>query len=145
MNDLPTNLTADEIVVRLSTASKRGRLAGFARGKGDVLFTVDAFGTPFDGDVVARLRDGKLLFETRMRRKLPIIFAIVIAATIWPGVYFMDQLIPGEWGWIPTWWWYIPITVIPIPWMWRSVMRKSRAGIAESSREAIQKVTTELK
>lgn len=148
VDELPTSLTADAIVERLAVASKRGRLAGFARPGGGVLFVVDAFGTPFDGVVEARFESdssgGRLRFALRMKRRLPIIFAIVLVATVWPGLYFTDQLIPGEWGWIPTWWWYLPLTIVPIPWAWRAAMRKSRATMEASAREAIGKVRAEL-
>jgi hypothetical protein len=143
-----TELSAEDVVKRLDVASRRGRLAGFERGAGDVLFTVAAHGHPFDGVVSARYvaagAGGRLTFETRMLRKLPVIFAVVLVATVWPGVHFMDQLIPGEWGWIPTWWWYIPVTALPIPFAWRKLMARSRASIAEAAREAVGKVAIEI-
>jgi hypothetical protein len=128
-------------------------MAGFragSAGDSESLFTVAAHGQPFDQDLIASYAapasgaPGVLTFRLRLLRKLPVIFAVILAVTIWPGVYFMDQLIPGEWGWIPTWWWYIPTTVLPIPWMWRKTMRKSRAASEESAREAIHKIAQEL-
>jgi hypothetical protein len=38
----------------------------------------------------------------------------------------------------------MPITVLPIPWIWRSTMRKSRAAIAQSADEQIRKIAAEL-
>lgn len=148
VDEIATSQGSEAIVERLTTASRRGRLAGFERRGGDVLFVVDAFGSPFDGVVEARWQGdasgGRLRFALRMKRRLPVIFAVVLAATVWPGVYFTDQLIPGEWGWIPTWWWYLPLTVVPIPWVWRGAMRKSRAAMEASAKEAIAKVRAEL-
>ncbi len=83
-------------------------------------------------------------FRLKALRKLPIIFAIVLLATIWPGVYFMDALIPGEWGWIPTSWWYLPITIIPMPWAWRNMQRRSTKAVAESAHAAIEKIAKEI-
>src|SRR5262249_52786554 len=137
-----TPLTAEQVRERLLTASKRGRLPGFHNG--GAAFAVAAHGHPFDGVMSGRWRDGKLVFESRMLRRMPRVFAATLILTVWPGVYLMDQLIPGEWGWIPTWWWYLPITAIPIPWMWRSLMRKSRASIDASAREAIGKIAAEV-
>jgi hypothetical protein len=70
----------------------------------------------------------------------------VLLATIWPGAYFMDQLMPGEWGWISTkvYWWYLPITVVPIPWVWRGLMRKSRESNRREAEGAIRKIAAEI-
>ncbi len=118
-------------------------MPGFQRGEGGS-FSVAAFGQPFDGRLNASLDDEKLTFSIRMLSKLPVIFGVVLLLTIWPGVYLTDQLIPGEWGWIPTWWWYLPITVLPIPWIWRGLMRKSRATMHASALEAIAKIAAEV-
>jgi hypothetical protein len=139
---IATPLSAEQVVDRLRTASKRGRMPGFAAG-GQSLFSVAAHGQPFDGVLRGDLRNGHLEFSLRMLQKLPIIFAVVLALTIWPGVELMDGLIPGEWGWIPTWWWYIPITVLPIPWMWRNLMRRSRTAMHTRAIEAISKIAAE--
>lgn len=141
---IATPLTAEQVLDRLATASKRGRLAGFQPASRPALFHAAAHGNPFDGVLTGSLREGRLEFSVRMLPKLPAIFAFVIILTIWPGVYLMDTLIPGEWGWIPTWWWYIPITVLPIPWMWRGLMKRSRAAIDASAKEAIAKIAQEL-
>lgn len=139
-----TPLNPDQVREKLLTASKRGRMAGYNGAPAQGLFSVAAFGHPFEGDLMATSADGTLNFELRMHRKLPVIFAVVLLLTIWPGVYLTDQLIPGEWGWIPTAWWYLPITVIPIPWVWRSLMRKSRATMDASARESIAKIAAEI-
>lgn len=137
-----TRLNAEQVRERLSTASKRGRMPGYRNEPG--LFSVAAHGYPFDGVLEGMLRDGRIEFRIRMLRKLPVIFAAVILFTIWPGVYLMDQLIPGQWGWIPTWWWYLPVTVIPTPWMWKGVMKKSKKSMDASAREAIGKIAAEV-
>lgn len=119
-------------------------MAGFTRSAKGGLFAVAAHGHPFDGELTAQQGEGSLRFRVRMVRKMPVIFAVVLVLTIYPGEYFMDQLIPGQWGWINTWWWYGPITVLPLPWMWRSLMRRSWAAIDASAREAIGKIAAEV-
>jgi len=142
-----TSLAAEQVLDRLQTASKRGRMAGFEKGNGG-LFTVAAHGVPFDGVLVADLRDGRLRFSVRMSKKLPAIFAAVLVFTIWPGVYFMDELIavftPSLWRpWI-TYYWYLPITIVPIPWVWRGLMRKSRTSMHASAMDMIKKIAAEI-
>jgi hypothetical protein len=140
-----TSLQAGEILDRLEQAARRGKLAGFTKGGRGGLFSVETHGHPYDGDLIAsanfgRPDDGRITFQFRLRRKMPVIFAIVLLATIWPGVYFMDQLIPGEWGLIRTEWWYLPLTILPIPWMWRTLMHRSMTSNRTMAGEAIAKV-----
>ena len=139
-----TALTPELVREKLTFASKRGRMAGFDGSPAEGLFTVAAHGHPFDGQLIGDMAEGRLSFRVKMLRKMPAIFAIVLVLTVYPGEYFMDQLIPGQWGWINTWWWYGPITVLPLPWMWRSLMRKSWAAIDASAHEAIGKIAAEI-
>ncbi len=138
------SLGRDAVIDRLRTASKRGRLPGFEAPASGTDFCVAAHGNPFDALLAGTIEHDAIRFELRPLHKLPAIFAIILVATVWPGVYFMDALIPGEWGWIPTWWWYLPITVLPIPWVWRSARRRSRAATLASAHEAIARIAKEL-
>lgn len=143
-----TPLTPEEILSRLDQASRRGRLPGFVRGGHGGLFAAAAFGQPFDKVLVATATPAPgggtaLAFRTKLLPKMPAVFAVILALTVWPGVRIMDQLIPASWGWIPTWWWYIPLTVLPIPFAWRAAMRKSNASAAESARSAIDQIAQE--
>lgn len=146
-------LDSAAIVERLTTASRRGRLAGFTSSPAaGVLFQATAFGSPFEGVLEARGEpsDGgtRLRFQTRMLRKFPAIFAAVLAFTIWPGVYFTDELVaqflPSVWSPWVTYYWYLPLTILPVPWMWRGAMRKSRRTMTEHARETIAKIAKEL-
>src|SRR5439155_12959095 len=80
--------------------------------------------------------------------RLPLIFASIIAFTVWPGVYFMDELVvqlaPHWWRPWVTYYWYLPLTILPIPWMWRSLIRRSRATSRASALEAIGKIAGEV-
>src|SRR5262245_28847731 len=85
---LATGLGRGEILQRLEAAAKRGKLAGFAARPGEDLFEVEAYSAPFEHVLVARMagdRDRRLTFRVQMLRKIPLIFAVVFVATLWPG------------------------------------------------------------
>jgi hypothetical protein len=149
-------LSLEQVVERLRTASRRGRLPGFrAGGDEGALFAVAAHGHPFDADLLGSYTQasggggsgGVLRFSLRFHRRMPIIFAVVLLVTVWPGVYFMDELIaqylPDWWRPWVTYWWYLPLTILPLPWAWRTLMRRSRATTSASAHEAIQKIAAE--
>jgi hypothetical protein len=153
--DVESPLGPAEALQRLATASRRGRLPGFHNHAepGGVLFSVAAFGHPFDGVLNARVDSGsaatmRLLFRWQVPSRLPILFGVALAATVWPGVYFMDQLmIQAAPGWreaVPTWWWYLPLTLASIPWLVRSVWHRTRVSVQASSLEAIEKIAREI-
>ena len=145
-------MTAERVLERLGEASRRGRLPGSAARPGSgALFRVAAFGHPVDADLEAMASgDGLLRLDFRLvlPRRLAGGLALGLAVTVWPGVYFMDQLMiqcwPAAAHAVPTWWWYVPLAVLPIPWVWRGVMRRARETTADSAREAIGKIAAEL-
>ena len=147
---IETSATESQIRERLAVASRRGRLAGFDPRPADgSLFGAAAHGHPFDSVLLGRLENGRLTFRLRVLRRLPAIFAAILAFTIWPGVWFMDELMVqlglwnGEHPWL-TYYWYLPITVLPIPWMWKSAMARSRRSADEHGRETIAAIAKEL-
>lgn len=167
MTDLPlleVPHSPDEIVTALDRAARKGRLAGFTAERSDSLFAVDAWGTPFDADLLAAATEAggrtTLSFRTRWRRKMPAIFAVTLILTVWPGVELTDSLLKLWFDWYFafsqreifqiggfdafTYLWYLPLTAVPLPWVWRSLMRKSRASIHASALEMIGKIATEL-
>lgn len=154
---------------RLDQAARRGRLPGFTPQVRGGLFAVELAGMPFDADLIAEpvarpsdsgsdsagenpagppgaagVLDRVLRFRIRWRRRLPVAVAGVLLSTIWPGVYFVDRLIPGQWGWIPTWWWYVPISALPLPCIWATLIRRSRGAHAEQARQMIAQIAAEL-
>ena len=88
------------------------------------------------------------IFRLQLLRRLPLIFTAILLFTIWPGVYFMDELIaqflPGLWRPWVTYYWYLPLTVLPIPWMWRRTIARSTASAHEHARETIGTIAREL-
>lgn len=141
---LDTDLAPDAVEQALLGLAKRGKLAGYHQKISGGLFRVDAFGQPFDHDLIARAESAKgrtrLVFSLRRRVKMPIVVAVLLVVSVEPGRYFVDQLIPGSWNWISTMWWYYPLTILPIPWIWRSMSRKSIAAAHDHAHEQIGKI-----
>jgi hypothetical protein len=146
-------LSNDAVVQKLEEAAKRGRLAGFERGTGDVLFTTSAFSAPFDGELEAHaVNNGEgiqLRFSTRMKRKLLWVFVVVLILSIWPGLPITESLLASmfpfwPWLWKSTIWWYLPLSIIGSPWAVWSAVKKSQAGITVSAVEMVGKIQKEL-
>lgn len=149
---LPTVVVSsapDSVLDRLETASKRGRLPGFARGGVGSFFRASAFAAPFDHELLASheaTSDGtRLSFRVRMLPRMPAVFAVLLVVSAWPGVHFVDQLLPASWGWISAnvYWWYLPLAVLALLSFPRAVT-KSRAAARASAREMIEKIAAEL-
>jgi hypothetical protein len=149
-----TGLTGEQILARMEAMSKKGKLAGFGRGGPEGAHAqFAAHGNPFDGLVLVRAVDGRADFDLFMPRKMPVIFGVILALTVWPGLPITDSFLYGfVWyerlmglaSWLDTWMWYLPLTVIPAPFMLRSVIRKSRAAALEHARETVERVRASL-
>lgn len=139
----------------LRKMSKRGKLAGYQSGDAEGSAIADAHGTPFDSDLrIAWASQGdatRVRFDITMRRKMPIVFALILLVTIWPGLPLTDSFMQS-FGWyerlmgdsIETWMWYLPMTVLPAPFAWRSAMKKSKASAHRHARETIEKIRATL-
>ena len=96
-------LTPPDVLDRLVTASKRGRMPGFVR-VGTDSFAVDLFGVPWDralvGMVTPDSTGSAVRFTRRDKRTMPYIWSAALVLTVWPGVVLTDALIPASWGWI---------------------------------------------
>jgi hypothetical protein len=146
-----TALAPEAIVARLDFASRRGRLAGFRPGPG--LFSVAAFGQPFDRVLIADARGEEggtvLEFRSALLLKWPAIFIAVTLFTIWPGVWLTDSLLSTyfasyPWWGLRTWMWYLPLTVLPLPWMAKGMWQKSEGLAHDSAHRAIRKIAAEV-
>jgi hypothetical protein len=149
---IPTSLSADEVQNRLSTMSKRGKLPGFEASEPGALCSVAAHGTPFDSKLLVRHNENELRFECVMLRLMPCVFAILLVVTIWPGLPLTSTFLTSfDWynsimssiG-IETWHWYLPLTILPAPFAFRSAMMKSRNSAHESALETIEKIRSGL-
>lgn len=148
--EVPTSLTAEEITRRLDAAARRGRLPGYSTGgpgRG-TLFEVRDFGGPIEGVLRARLQNGVLRFDVAMQPRLLIVLAVILALSVWPGVWLTESLIAslfptsGIWKW--TAWWYLPLSIGTAPWALWTVMTRSRRSIDAGARELIGKIAAEL-
>jgi hypothetical protein len=116
-------------------------------------FVADAFGTPYDGELRAKVTRGEgvtvVRFSTRLKPKMPAIFLAILIVSVWPGVVLTESmlasLLPG-WGWLwrTTWYWYLPLTVPFVPWLMWSTLKRSRAAVHASALEQVGKIATEL-
>lgn len=147
--------TQAQAVERLTVASRRGRMPGFRAGRaGDAFaFSAAVWGAPFDRELHGTFHaveggkgggSSEIRFTSPLLLKTPIIFAIVIAFSIWPGVWLTDSLIPGEWGWIATWKWYLPITILPLFYYLPKSWNKSTKAAWASAHESIVAIAKEL-
>ncbi len=153
--EIRTELAEAQVLERLETAARRGRLPGFLRMPGSTAggFVADAFGTPYDGELRGEVsRSGSqtvVRFSTRLKPKMPAIFLAILIVTVWPGVVLTESmlasLLPG-WGWLwrTTWYWYLPLTVPFVPWLMWSTLKRSRAAVHASALEQVGKIATEL-
>lgn len=138
-------------VERLDLAARRGRLPGFRANPEDGSFRVRLYGGNFD-----RMLEGKALsagtgssvsFRVRLLPGMPLAFAGISLATVWPGVLLMDSMLltyyPPSQNWIPTWWWYIPLTALPLPFAARKVWRASNALATEDLHKTLLSIARE--
>lgn len=134
--------TKQSVQSTLDSLAKKGKLPGFESLSAES-FKVDAFGNPFDADIVATVRSTEPLiidFELKIRRTMPLVFILVTLLTIWPGVLITDSLIPGEWGWWPTMYWYLPLTILPLPFVTRTIVRSTRTTTRTHAQKQIKSI-----
>ncbi len=147
----------DAMLEAFAKRARRGKLAEFRAGAlgqhgGD--FSVEAAGNPFDHRLIGTF-DGDAQNTTITLRlirlkMMPAIFAAVIIVSVWPGVWLTDSMLVTYFAWYSNWtqsmpWltyaWYLPMSVLPLPWVWRGIVRKSRTEAVESAREMIEAIT----
>ena len=150
-NQLPsisTNLSTEEITDRLVKLSKRGKLAGYDGACAGGLASVAAHGTPFDSQLILHHHDGEVSFELKLIALMPRVFAALLIVTIWPGLPltegFLDSFVwysdfVANTG-IKTWYWYLPLTILPAPFAFRGAIKKSKQTAYESAIETIEKL-----
>ena len=147
-----TPLTPSQIIAKAKEASKRGRLPGFEERGDRGLFSVVAFASPLDRRLVVTDQPADaatlLRFKLVLRPLLPIVFIVIAVTTIWPGVWITESMLesyfPGSWIARYTWWWYIPLSALPLPWAGISMWRKSSAEALASAHEAIASIAKEV-
>lgn len=148
---LTVDLAPAEIIRRLEALARRGKLADFAETRGGpAIFTLIAYGQPFDYTLTASAaQEGSrttLTYRLQRQPKAPAITAAVLAVTIWPGVWLTDSMLRTYWSSydFATWMWYLPITVLPLPWFWLRVSRRSQAAAEAHAAELAETIRAEL-
>lgn len=151
-------LPAAEILDKLDTAARRGKLPGFQRGAaaaGAPLFEITDFGTPFEARLLAtfsQAEGGTLLTFPPIRLKplFPWAFALILVLTIWPGAWLTDSMLRTYWDWYSAraWWvtyaWYLPLTVPFCPMAMLSALRKSRDSAAAEIPAILDKIAAAI-
>lgn len=133
-----TPASCEAVVEKLDRAARQGKLPGFeTAGPGD--FRVAVFGSPFDRELVASVEEGasgsEIRFAPRLLRKAPAVMLGSVAVSIWPGIAFVDILVPA--GWWPTWTWYLPLVIVPTVLMAPGMWKKSEKAAAAHALEQI--------
>ncbi|HYE60578.1 MAG TPA: hypothetical protein VD997_01160 [Phycisphaerales bacterium] len=150
---LETPYTPDEILRRLDTAARRGRMAGFQPEKPPALFSVEAFAAPFEHKLLATASPGastRLTFRTVVLHKVLWIYAAVIVFSIWPGTWLTHSMLVSWFpSWYPveewkTWAWYLPLLILPLLWLLPKQWKKSRADAHADALAQIGKLAREL-
>lgn len=156
MPDIRSPLPPEEAVARLERLAKRGGLPGFDRlparaggACGETGFKALVFGAPFDRELIARAEAAEgggciIRGRARLRMKLPVMYAIIIALTIWPGVWLTDSMLRIYFSWyrIETWWWYLPLCALVIPAV-RKQWKASESAAASELAELSKKIAAE--
>lgn len=149
---VPTTLSEDEIRSGLRTLSKKGKLPGFETKEPGAICSVAAHGVPFDSKLLLRLEGDTVRFETRLLPMMPWVFGLMLVVAIWPGLPLTDSFL-SSFDWylslmgsigIDTWHWYLPLTVLPAPFAFRSAIRKSKLSAQGSALEQIEKIRSVL-
>lgn len=131
----------DRVMAMLRTLSQRGKLPGFEPHPGG--FRARAFGDPFDHWLNAGLTPAgsgsKIEFSLRMAPRLPLVVLAVTLLTIQPGMWLTHSMLATYFPWygqnVSTWWWYLPLVVLPMPVfvarMWSRSVRSARTHAFE--------------
>lgn len=149
----PLSISADKlsIVRRMRALSQRGKLPGFEETADG--FKALAYGWIFDFDLAYRIdespRGCSLTPALLLKRRMPAIVLAVLIFSVWPGVWITDSMLATYFSWYPhEFWktcaWYLPLTIIPMPWVWKTAMTRSRLLAEESARELADRVQSEL-
>lgn len=140
-------LDAVATLAKIRLHSRRGKLPNFAEVPGAARsFRIAAFGHPFDhvltGVVTPSATGSLIAFSLRMARRVPLIMGAIVLVTIWPGVWLTDSMLTTYFSGyeFATWMWYIPVTVLPIPFMWRTWHTRSVREATEHAAESIAEI-----
>lgn len=138
-------LSRADIAERLEQSARKGKMAGFSRsggvaGSGE-LFRVSDFGAPFESVLIAsgavdpESPGTRVGFRVQLKPTIPVVYALALAFSIWPGVWLTDSLLRTYFtGYdYQTWMWYLPLTVPFCPWgFWKAYRKSKESGRVEA-------------
>lgn len=151
LDPLEVRLPPQAITSLLDAAARRGELPGYRAGNGASLFEITDFGTPFESVLKASALEERgvtrIRWELAVQRRLPVVFLIILIATVWPGVWLTDSMIRTYFSGydIATWKWYLPLTAPFVPWAMWSAIRKSQVSAHGQAAELVEKVRQVVK
>lgn len=144
------SLPEQEIRARMRALAKRGKLPNHQDGGPGTAFTSDLFGEPVDYTLLARVRaegaSSVIAFGAKIKPRTPAIFWLLTVLTVWPGMWMTDSMIRTYFTSydFPTWIWYVPVMVLPLPWMWFRMMKKSKLAAADHATELLERIAAEV-
>lgn len=159
-----TPLPPESALAALARAGRRGRLPGFTNLQ-DNTFRLDCDAIPFEHEIRGVIEAetapepspanaaSRVTLSVRRKPLMPTAFAVTLILTVWPGVWLTDSLIATYWATYGRWtesmpWltyaWYLPLTALPLPWLWKSLTVKSAAMARESALTQLKAVEKEL-
>jgi hypothetical protein len=146
-------LSRADLLRRLESAARRGKLAGYKPLPSPGLFEVEAWGTPFEGALQAvegapgagASATTTWTYRTRLRPAWPWGFGVALVLSVWPGVVLTESMLgamlPGwTWLWGTTYWWYLPLSIIGGAWAMWVALKRSRATVHASAHEMAAKI-----
>ncbi len=152
LRGVSTALPPGEIVSRLERLAKRGKLAGFERGRDGELFRAEAHGHTFDFALVAleaETNAAALHFALRLAPLAPLIALVSIVLAAGPGLWLTQSMLETYFSgyklslaWTAAW--YIPLTVLPAPLLLLRSFRHSREAAHKHAVETIERIAAEL-
>ena len=155
---LVTKLSPAQIVEKLGTRSKRGKLAGYELRRspsagGPAVIRLLAFGGIYDHELICTAtamndvagEGTRMSFELRLLRKMPLIAIALLVISVFPGLPLMDSMLVSYFSWytIETWWWYLPLVALTVPFMWKQYI-SGRSEARADAMATIDKLAVEL-
>ncbi len=159
MDPLPTittRLAASQIVARAETLAKKGKLPGFEATPGNAAsqaFQTKLFAGRLNATMIARITENseprEVSFSIVHPKRPAMIIALVTILSIWPGMWITDSMVRT---YIPSYsfsmWitaaWYLPLFVLPVPWVWRTMSRAAEPAAREHAVEQIEALRSVL-
>lgn len=142
--------TGEQVIDSLRTLSRRGKLPGFETLAGG--FRARAFGDPFDhwlnAAVSAHEAGSRMEFTVTPALRMPLVFLVVTVLTIQPGMWLTHSMLATYFPWygqnVNTWWWYLPLVVLPLPVILVRMWRRSVQGAWSHALELRRTIATAL-